>query len=104
MAVRFSLSELEGGPSFGVWVTHMKTTVDIADGLLDQAKRLAARRGTTLKALIEEGLRSALERAERGDAEAQLETHVVQGNGLQPGYSWDDLGRLIDSTYEGRGT
>jgi hypothetical protein len=81
----------------------MKTTVDIADGLLDQAKRLASRRGTTLKALIEEGLRNAIEKAERGDSGHELETHVVHGNGLQPGYSWDDLGRLIESTYEGRG-
>jgi len=35
----------------------MKTTVDIDDALLEEAKRLAARARTTLRALIEEGLR-----------------------------------------------
>jgi len=81
----------------------MKTTVDIADGLLAQAKRLAARQGTTLKALIEEGLRHSLERAGARDGGKALETHVVHGHGLQAGRSWDDLGHLVESTYEGRG-
>jgi hypothetical protein len=38
-------------------VTHMKTTVEISDGLLDEARRLAAREATTVRALIEAGLR-----------------------------------------------
>ena len=37
-------------------VTHMKTTVDIADSLFEAARRAAARERTTLRALIEEGL------------------------------------------------
>jgi hypothetical protein len=39
---------------------HMRTTVRLEDGLLEQAKREAARRGETLTGLIEEGLRLAL--------------------------------------------
>jgi hypothetical protein len=81
----------------------MKTTVDIPDGLLAQAKRLAARRGITLKALIEDGLRYAIERNRYTGATRPLETHVVGGKGLQAGQSWEDLGRIIESTYEGRG-
>ncbi len=43
-----------------IWLAHMKTTVDIADQLFEGARRLAAREGTTLRALIEEGLRAVL--------------------------------------------
>jgi hypothetical protein len=42
-------------------VVRMKTTVDIADAMLKEAKLIAAREGTTLKALIDEGLRHVIE-------------------------------------------
>ena len=38
----------------------MKTTIEIADPLFEQAKALAERERTTLRALIEEGLRAVL--------------------------------------------
>jgi hypothetical protein len=38
-------------------MTHMKTTLDLPDDLLIEAKTLAARRKTTLKALVESALR-----------------------------------------------
>lgn len=80
----------------------MKTTVDIADPLLLRAKRLAAKRGTTLKVVIEEALRDALAKSGEGPP-PELRTHVVHGRGLQAGLSWDDLGPLRDLAYEGRG-
>ena len=42
-------------------VTHMKTTVDIADPVLERAKRLAEERKTTLKAILDEALRAFLD-------------------------------------------
>jgi hypothetical protein len=49
-----------------VWV---KTTVDIAEAMLREAKLIAAREGTTLKALVEEGLRHVIdERAQQKTA------------------------------------
>ena len=43
-----------------VWVTHMKTTLEIDDRLLERAKQHAATRGTTLRAVVEEALRARL--------------------------------------------
>ena len=45
--------------------THMKTTMEISDSLLLAAKRQAARSGTTLRAVIEPGLKQILKDAGR---------------------------------------
>jgi hypothetical protein len=80
----------------------MKTTIDIADPLLDQAKKVAAKERTTLKVLVERGLRKVL--AERkASAAFRLRDASFSGEGLQPGVqglSWD---RLREFAYEGRG-
>lgn len=39
---------------------HMKTTIDVSDALFDAAKTLALQRQTTLRALVEEGLRRVI--------------------------------------------
>jgi hypothetical protein len=81
----------------------MKTTIDIAEPLLRRAKRLAAQRNTTLKAVIEGALRDELDR-ERGGARAtQVRTHTFHGRGLQAGLSWDDWSTIRNLSYEGRG-
>lgn len=81
----------------------MKTTVEIPDPVLSQARKVAAREGTTVRALIEEGLRKVLgERAKSG--EFQLRRASFKGKGLQPELrdaGWD---RIRDAAYEGRGT
>lgn len=80
----------------------MKTTVDISEPLLRQAKRLAAKRGTTLRAVIEDALRDALAKSQSQEP-VELVTFIVDGKGLQPGLSWDDFSALRDLAYEGRG-
>ena len=56
----------------------MKTTVELPDELLRAAQRTARREGTTVKSLLEEGLRDA----------------SVDGNGLRPEFraaSWAEI-------------
>jgi hypothetical protein len=80
----------------------MKTTIDIADPLLDQARRVAARRGTTVKALVEQGLKTVLAE-ERSPRAFSLRDASFKGKGLQAGvrdWSWETL---RESAYEGRG-
>ena len=37
--------------------THMKTTIELSDALLAEARKIAAREGVTMRTLIEQGLR-----------------------------------------------
>ena len=80
----------------------MKTTLDIADPLLKEAKALAREENLTIRELVERGLKLAL--AERRTvARFKLRDASVSGHGLRPqaaGLSWDQLRAL---TYEGHG-
>ena len=80
-------------PIRGDMGTHMKTTIEIADGLLKQAKQAAQREGTTVRALVEAGLRAVLkERRER--PRFRLRDASFKGKGLKPAFqqaSWDDV-------------
>ena len=83
-------------------VTHMKTTIEIADKLLEQAKRVAVRDRTTVRALVEHGLRRELTDRTRAKP-FRLRKASFKGRGLQPGargLSWE---RLREMAYEGRG-
>ena len=80
----------------------MKTTVEISDLLLDEARRVASREGRTVRALVEEGLRRVV--AERKQARVfRLRKATFKGKGLQPhvaGASWE---QIRDTAYKGRG-
>jgi hypothetical protein len=79
----------------------VKTTVEISDALLDEAKRVASRESSTLRELIEEGLRRSIDdrRKRKG---FRLRRASYRGKGLQAGVSpeWDWLREVV---YEGRG-
>ncbi|MCX8087419.1 MAG: type II toxin-antitoxin system VapB family antitoxin [Rhodocyclaceae bacterium] len=80
----------------------MKTTIEISDALLIQARQLAAQRGATLRSLIEQGLRQVLaEKQQAGDF--RLRRATFKGEGLQAemrGASWE---RLRELAYEEHG-
>ncbi|MBI4638078.1 MAG: type II toxin-antitoxin system VapB family antitoxin [Candidatus Rokubacteria bacterium] len=80
----------------------MKTTVEIPDSLLEEARRLASREGTTVRALVVEGLRRIVAERKRGGT-FHLRKATFKGSGLQPhvaGASWE---RIREIAYEGRG-
>ena len=80
----------------------MKTTLDISAPLLRQARKLAAREGTTLRALIEQGLRRVIAEERRRPA-FRLRKASFKGRGLKSGLRETGWERLRDLAYEGRG-
>ncbi len=80
----------------------MKTTIELSDPVLNDARRLAAREGVTLSALLELGLRRVI--AEKKPAAGfRLRRASYKGNGLTAslrGASWE---RLRETAYEGHG-
>ena len=80
----------------------MKTTVEIADHLLREARRLAISQGVTLRALIERGLHHVLAEA-RPAAAFKLRRASFRGKGLQPAFRDAGWERLRDTAYEDRG-
>ena len=82
--------------------THMKTTVEIAPELLRAAKAVATKEHTTLRALLEEGLRWALRRRKQ-PREFELRDASVSGKGTQPGVREGDWNGIRDTIYDGRG-
>jgi len=80
----------------------MKTTVEIPDSLLNEVRNLAIQEHTTVKVLVEEGLRRVTAERKRGKR-FKLRNASFRGNGLQPhmaGASWQ---QIRDAAYEGRG-
>jgi len=81
----------------------MKTTVEIADPLLREARKVAAREGTTVRSLIEEGLRRVLAEKRR-KSPFRLRLVTSGGRGLRPELrdaSWDDIRDLSYQRGEG---
>lgn len=79
------MNEVSPGPR--EMVIHMKTTLDIDDTIMQRLREEALRRGTTMSALVEAGLRHVLaipvESGEGADA-------------LPPLPSWNSGGHLVD--------
>ena len=81
----------------------MKTTVEIDDALLQRTRELARREGTTLTALIEEGLWAALDRRDH-PAPYRWPDLSVGGQGLVPGLgngTWEMVRERIYSGSSG---
>jgi hypothetical protein len=62
----------------------MKTTIEIQDELLERSKRLARQEGTTLGAVIEEGLQLALRARAQQERRMPFALKPFAGDGLTP--------------------
>jgi hypothetical protein len=80
----------------------MKTTLDISDPVLRDARKIAERDGTTLRALVEQGLRQVIAEKTR-TREFRLRKASFKGRGLRAELSEAGWERLRDLAYEGRG-
>ncbi len=80
----------------------MKTTIEISDSLLDEAKKLAAKEGTTVRAFVEQGLRRIVaERKTKGVF--RLRKGSFKGKGLQAGVEDGSWEKIRERIYQGRG-
>jgi hypothetical protein len=81
----------------------MKTTLEISDALLRDARKVAAQERTTLRALVEQGLRKVL--ADKKQRKPfRLRKASVKGRGLHPDLADAGWDRIRDLIYEGRGS
>lgn len=80
----------------------MKTTIDLPDDLARKAKAYAARKQTTLRAIIEQGIRQVL-RSDRSLPKFKLRDASVDGNGLREEYRDADWAKIREAAYGERG-
>ena len=75
----------------------MRTTVRLNEALLERARQEAARRGTTLTSLIEQGLRLMLRRPQkRSERPTVVLPECRAGGGTLPGVDLGDSAALLD--------
>ena len=81
----------------------MKTTVEIADPLFDQAKALARNQGISFRVLVEEGLSAVIEARTKPSAKPfrLRDGSFPNSEGLQTGLQWTDITALA---YENEGS
>jgi len=80
----------------------MKTTIDIADDLLERAQRLAQEQGITLSALTEQGLRLMLDKARARPGEI-MPLVVFGEGGLADEFKERDWDKVRDEIYREHG-
>ena len=100
------VASLESGsltpPISANMVAHMKTTIEIADALLEEARRVADAEGLTLRTLVEAGLRRELA-GRPGKRRFELRRASFRGEGLQAGLSEGSWEQIRELAYEGCG-
>lgn len=77
----------------------MKTTVEIADALFAEARAEAERRGTSMRSLIEEGLRRVLDQADGDAASWELPDLSYGSGGIRSEYLAGGHDAFLEAAY-----
>ena len=80
----------------------MKTTLEISEPLLREARKIATRDRTTLHELVEQGFRKIVAERKAGQP-FQWRKVTFGGEGLVPELQDADWDKMRDLVYEGRG-
>jgi len=81
----------------------MRTSIDIPEPLLRRARASARKRKTTLRAVLLDGLRRALDDDASGGGPYVLPDESCGEGGVHEGIALDDWDRLRELAYDGRG-
>ncbi len=81
---------------------NMKTTIDIAEPLLVEAREVSRRDGVTLRSLVEEGLRGVLEKRTAERTEYLPKVITYGGSGTCEGVDLEDWRSVRELIYETR--
>jgi hypothetical protein len=73
----------------------VRTTINLDDALLANARRIAAETGRSLTVVVEEAVRESLGRRVAPPTERRP-LPLFRGDGLQPGVDLDDAADLLD--------
>ena len=80
----------------------MKTTVEISDALLKEARKVALREDVTVRTLIEQGLRHVISQRKQTRESFRLRKATFKGQGLTAEARAAGWERLRELAYEGR--
>jgi hypothetical protein len=75
---------------------HMRTTINLPDELILQAKRAALESDTTLTEVIANALRESLAKPPRKKAKRAFKIFASGRGGVLPGVDLDDTSALLD--------
>jgi hypothetical protein len=91
-------------PADSSYTAFMKTTIQLEDKLLEEAKAFAAETGRSLGAVIEDALRMALAQQKERKRGKAVKINTFTGKGVQPGVDLTSNAALEDfmGEYDGR--
>lgn len=78
----------------------MRTTIDLSDSLLARVKRLMAKRKTTMRALVEEGLHRLLDEEQSRSAFKLRDASFSGEPGFAEGAGAQDIARVLQGINE----